>query len=177
MEQKLKEIYFAAGQFYKPQFLFDQLNGVVKTEVGFMSTDPMDVFDADDFKRGFSDFLQTIKITFDPNFINYRTLLDFFWQTVVVVNADQTGDKSTNTAIFYTNEMEQALASLSKLEHQKKLNLQIQTQILKANRFYLANEKQQKFYQKMGIFGKLTEEEERGVRRKITGLDQFDKPV
>jgi peptide-methionine (S)-S-oxide reductase len=170
---KIENAYFAAGQFYKPQLLFDQLHGVSQTTVGYMSTEPDEEYDMRDIKMGKTHFLDTVKVEFDADEIDFRTLLDFFWQTVSLEPVSS-NEPTYNTAIFCCDDLQHALARLSKLEHQQQFLTVIPTVLANAHTFYPAAGESQKYYASTGLFGIITEEEERAQRRKIKGLDQFD---
>lgn len=169
----LETAYFAAGQYFKPQFLFDQLHGVVGTEVGFMSSDADDEFDMRDIERGRTSFVHTVKIEFDADEIDFRILLDFFWQTISLEKPGNL-EKLYITALFCTTDLQHALARLSKLEHQQQFQTTIPTLLANAHTFYPAAADQQKYYASTGLLGTLTEEEERASRRRVKGLDMYD---
>lgn len=162
----MQNIYFSAGSFHKLQFLFDQFQGIENTEVGFMILDNLKQSEE-------KNSVETLKVTFDPSTIKYKTVLDFFWQIVLVVN-NELQDQDTQITIFFTNSIEKSIIKLSQLEHQRNFNIQNRVQILPVQRFKKAAENQQKFYQKMGLLGTITLEEQRGISRKIQGFDQFE---
>lgn len=96
---------------------------------------------------------EAVQIKFDPDLINYRTLVDIFWQQIDPTDeGGQFADRgnSYKTAIFYHSEDQRIIAETSKLELQKSGRFQkpIATKILPAKAFYAAEEYHQDYHKK-----------------------------
>lgn len=83
------------------------------------------------------DHTETIEIHYDPNEINYSSLLKLFWQ-----NHDPTrcASRQYMSAIFYHDNEQKTLAEESKEQEQSKRSKKIQTKIAQAETFYNAEE-------------------------------------
>ena len=84
------------------------------------------------------DHTETIQIEFDPNEINYETLLDVFWENH---NPAAMVKRQYMSAIFYEDEGQKQIAEKSLEMVKEKLKPRtVRTQILPAERFYDAEE-------------------------------------
>ena len=99
---------FAGGCFWGMQDLIRKLTGVVSTRVGYTGGD---VSNATYQNHG--SHAETIEITFDPAQINYRNLLEFFFQihdpSTVMRQGNDRG-ASYRSAIYYVDAAQQAEA-------------------------------------------------------------------
>ncbi|MDX8388617.1 MAG: peptide-methionine (S)-S-oxide reductase MsrA [Ghiorsea sp.] len=92
----------AGGCFWGMQDLIRKLEGVVSTRVGYTGGDvPNATY------RNHSTHAEGIEITFDPSRINYRTLLEFFFQIHDPSTLNQQGNDlgtSYRSGIYYTSQ-------------------------------------------------------------------------
>jgi peptide methionine sulfoxide reductase msrA/msrB len=75
---KTEEVILAAGCFWGVQFYFDQVPGVVKTEVGYTGghKDNPTYWDVASHKTGHA---EAVKVTYDPAKISFdKLLMQFF---------------------------------------------------------------------------------------------------
>src|SRR3989344_7225836 len=84
MKNKLTEetATFGAGCFWHIQEEFDKLNGIVKTEAGYMGGDE-NKYPNPTYEQVSSDktgFVEVVQVAFNPDEINYNKLLDVFWK-------------------------------------------------------------------------------------------------
>ena len=143
---------FAGGCFWCMEPPFDKLEGVVATVSGYTGGHT----ENPTYKQVSSDttgHFEAVEITYEPNKINYTTLLKVFWHNVDPLDAQgQFCDKgnSYRTAIFYLNEEQQksAITSLDELTQSSYFEEPIVTEILPAKTFYPAEEYHQDYYQK-----------------------------
>ena len=104
-----KKAILAGGCFWGMEELFRTLPGVVGTEAGYTggkNTDP-----TYEFHPGHAEALE---VTYDPAIIDYRHILDFFFQIHNPTTLNQQGnDKGTSyrSAIFYADEEEKKMRS------------------------------------------------------------------
>jgi len=97
---------------------------------------------------------ESIQVEFDPKQVSYEKLLDKFWEIHDPTQFNRQGvniGKHYRSAIFYNNEKQKTLAIKSKDKLQKSYkyqNKKIATEIVKATKFYKAEEYHQKYYQK-----------------------------
>ena len=99
---------------------------------------------------------EAVKITFDDQKVQLRSLLDYFWKTIDPTDASgQFCDKGSPyyTAMFYQDDVQKAVfeASLADVERTKPFDEEIVTPLIKASDFYLAEDYHQDYYQKNPI--------------------------
>jgi peptide-methionine (S)-S-oxide reductase len=107
--------YFATGCFWGAERRFWQLSGVLETSVGYMGGNrPNPSYEQ--VCAGVTNHAEIVAITFDPNLISYRRLLEEFWVMHDPTSLNkQGGDIGTQyrSAIFTTSEaqLNEALAT------------------------------------------------------------------
>jgi peptide-methionine (S)-S-oxide reductase len=151
---KRESAAFGAGCFWGVQSKFDAVPGVLKTEVGYMGGD--EEYEKVSYKQvctGNTGHAEVIKIEFDPLKVMYLDLLRKFWEIHNPTTLNRQGyDMGTQyrSVIFYFNaeQKKQAEASLEKA--QEKLDKKIVTDIVKAGKFYKAEEYHQKYEERKG---------------------------
>lgn len=98
---------------------------------------------------------EVIQVSFNPKIIDYRTLLDIFWQNVDPFDAiGQFADKGFQytSAIYTHNEHQRQLAQESLATKQKNFKDQkIQTKIVDFTNFFPAEDYHQDYYQKQPV--------------------------
>ena len=86
---------------------------------------------------------ETIQIDYNPAEISYVELLQLFWNNH---NCRlKSAIRQYMSIIFYHNQKQQALASQSLQEQEKKLNAKVVTEIISLKNFYLAENYHQKY--------------------------------
>ncbi|WP_404325524.1 peptide-methionine (S)-S-oxide reductase MsrA [Aerophototrophica crusticola] len=96
--------------------------------------------------------LEVVKVTFDPEVVSYRQLVDYFWRTVNPTDAGgQFCDRgeSYQTAIFAQDEAQKKAAEESKaaLEASKVLKWPVVTPVRVETQFWPAEDYHQNYYQ------------------------------
>lgn len=83
------------------------------------------------------DHTESIEIHYNPDIINYASLLKLFWE-----NHDPTrcASRQYMSAIFYHDQEQKTLAEESKEQEQSKRSKKIQTKITQVEMFYNAEE-------------------------------------
>jgi peptide-methionine (S)-S-oxide reductase len=148
--------YFATGCFWGAERRFWQLDGVIETSVGYMGGNRPDP-NYEQVCTGVTGHAEMVKVVFDSSKISYQRLLEEFWVMHDPTSLNQQGgDIGTQyrSAIYTTDNSQQAIAIASKAEYQRVLNAagldQICTEILSAEgiEYYPAEEYHQKYLQK-----------------------------
>jgi peptide-methionine (S)-S-oxide reductase len=99
---------FAGGCFWGMQDLIRKLNGVISTRVGYTGGEVDNAT-----YRNHGNHAEGIEITFDPELISYRTLLEFFFQIHDPSTPMRQGNDrgpSYRSAIYYVDEDQKAEA-------------------------------------------------------------------
>jgi peptide-methionine (S)-S-oxide reductase len=146
---------FGAGCFWGVESVFEQVDGVVATKVGYTGgfTDAPSYEDVCSHRTGHA---EAVEVTFDPARVSYDTLLDIFWMnhdpTQVNRQGPDVGD-SYRTVIFYHSPEQEAaaIASKKRLEESGRYRRPIATEIVPAGKFWDAEEYHQKYFSRRGI--------------------------
>lgn len=148
----MQNAIFAAGCFWGVQAYFDQVPGVIDTEVGYTGghTENPTYEEVCSHTTGHA---EAVKITFDPDQVSYETLVKQFFRmhdpTQLNRQGPDIGD-SYRTAIFYLDDTQKEAAERVKNAVQPQFDKPVVTEITKASDFYRAEEYHQKFTEKTG---------------------------
>ena len=143
---------FSGGCFWCMEKPFDEINGVLKTLVGYTGGTKKDP-SYEDVTSGSTGHAESVQITYDSSKVSYQDLLTVFWKNIdPTVNNRQFCDIGSQyrTAIFYHNEKQRRAAQLNKEKLLKKFSI-IHTQIESFTVFYSAEEYHQNYYKKNPI--------------------------
>ncbi len=152
----MKEVYaprvaiLAAGCFWGVQYYFDQVPGVLETEVGYIggrSDNPT----YEDVCYQDTGHAEAVKVTFNPEKVSYETLLKQFFRMHNPTQLNRQGpDIGTQyrSAIFYLDDKQKNQAE----QFIKKINTrgQIKTTLEEAKTFWPAEDYHQKFTERTG---------------------------
>ncbi|MFH1586765.1 MAG: peptide-methionine (S)-S-oxide reductase MsrA [Candidatus Diapherotrites archaeon] len=150
----MKRAIFAAGCFWGVEDAFMNLDGVVKTRVGYTGgTAEYPTYEQ--VSKGTTGHAEAVEVKFDPDIISYKELLEVFWKIHNPTTMDRQGPdvgKQYRSAIFYLYETqkEEALKSKEEIGKSGKYEDPIVTEISGAQEFYEAEEYHQKYFQKTG---------------------------
>jgi peptide methionine sulfoxide reductase msrA/msrB len=167
----LEQATFAGGCFWCMEPPFEKLPGVSKVISGYTGGKKENP-SYKEVATGSTDHAEAIEVHYDSSIISYNDLLEVLWRNIDPT--DKTGQfvdrgKQYRPAIFYHNKGQKKLAEKSRerLEKSKRFKNKIETTIIKAAKFYAAEEYHQDFYKKSTIRYK--------VYRMGSGRDQFLK--
>jgi peptide methionine sulfoxide reductase msrA/msrB len=146
---------FAAGCFWGVESAFAQVQGVVKTTVGYTGGKTKNPT----YKDVCTDrtaHAEALEIEYDPAIISYEKLLDIFWTIHDPTTLNRQGPDSGSqyrSAIFYHSpeQMSAAVTSRERTAKSGKFREPIVTEIVPAQTFYPAEEYHQQYFQKRGI--------------------------
>lgn len=155
MAMEQRDAVFAGGCFWCLEGSFDQLPGVVETQVGYTGGS-MPSPSYKDVSSGNSGHVEAIKVVYDSEKIRYEELLRVFWRNIDPLDGSgQFCDRGPQytSAIFVANAEEEHIvqSSMTELEASGTLPGKIQTKILPRTQFYAAEEYHQDYYKKNPI--------------------------
>lgn len=143
---------FAGGCFWCTESDFDAVAGVLSTTSGYTGGKTANP-SYEEVSSHATGHAEAVRIVFDPRRVTYAQLLSRYWHSIdpTVIN-QQFCDHGTpyRSAIFVTNDdqWQQAQASLQALNLSKPFKETIQTQIVRAQDFYPAEDYHQDYHQK-----------------------------
>ena len=151
---KTEKATFAAGCFWGVESAFRQVSGVIDTQVGYTGGKT----EEPTYKEVCTDttgHAEAIEITFDPDKVSYRTLVELFFKMHDPTQVNRQGpDVGTQyrSAIFYHSPEQKVAAEAAKaaLAKSGKYKKPVATQILPAGPFYRAEEYHQRYFEKNG---------------------------
>ena len=153
---------FGAGCFWHPQHVFDQLEGVTATWVGYMGgRRPRPTYR--EVCNGTTGHAAVVHIEFDPEKVSYDQLLDMLWETHDPTQQNRQGpDIGTQyrSVIFYHDAEQETAARASKQAHgaSGRHRNEIVTAIEPAQKFWEGEDYHQKYFERLNrpsIFAKL----------------------
>ena len=164
-----KTATFAAGCFWHVEEAFSRIKGVVNVTSGYVGgkTENPSYKDVCSDEIGHA---EAVQVEFDPKQVSYEDLLNKFWEIHDPTSYHKQGPdvgSQYRSAIFYHDERQKqaALKSKQKLQKSEKykdtwksrisgtnsVGKKIVTEIVKATKFYKAEEYHQKYFQKHKI--------------------------
>ncbi len=149
---------FGAGCFWGVELLFSKTEGVISTRVGYMGGDE-GKYPNPNYEEVCTDetgYAEVVEIKYDSDKIDYKDILKIFFENHNPATLNRQGhDFGTQyrSVIFYYDDEQKKLAEKIKKEYQKMIGKEreIVTQIVKASRFYPAEEYHQKYLEKKSV--------------------------
>ena len=141
---------FAAGCFWGVEASFNELKGVLETEVGYTGG-KQDNPTYEQVCTGQTGHAEVVMVKFDPNLISYELLLEKFWDIHDPTQVNRQGpDVGTQyrSEIFTTSQTQIAAAAASIAMKEKTQSIKIATKITPLETFHAAEEYHQKYFQK-----------------------------
>ena len=134
-KQNIKIAYFSAGCFWGVQEKFNKVNGVIKTNVGYMGGKLKNP-SYEEVSTGETGHAESIQVIYDSNTVNYKDLLLLFFTIHDPTTLNKQGPDIGNqyrSIIFYSNKKEKKviLDFISYLVNKR----DIVTQILSTKKF------------------------------------------
>ncbi|HEG2581256.1 TPA: peptide-methionine (S)-S-oxide reductase MsrA [Campylobacter lari] len=141
-----KEIILGAGCFWCTQAVFDEIKGVVYTEVGYSGGKPNPSYES--VING-DENIEVAKIIYDEKQISLEKILEIFLKMHDPTSLDKQGaDEGIQyrSVIFYQTNEELKIISDFLQKAQKYYAKAIVTQVLKLEKFYKAEDYHQKYF-------------------------------
>jgi peptide-methionine (S)-S-oxide reductase len=150
--ENLQRATFAAGCFWGVEASFREIEGVVRTSVGYTGGHTPDP----SYEQVCSDstgHAEAVEVWFDPSLVSYEQLLDTFWSIHDPTTPNRQGwdfGSQYRSAIFFHDAEQEQRAITSREKRQAGLARAIVTQIVPAGEFYAAEEYHQRYFEKHG---------------------------
>ncbi len=171
--KRVEKATFAGGCFWCMEHPFEKLDGVIEAISGYTGGHEANPT-YEEVSRGSTGHLEAVQITYDPDRITYRELLDVYWRQIDPTDAGGSFvDRGSQykSAIFYHNEEQKHLAEIAKAQLDKsgRYEKPIVTEIRQFSKFYEAEEYHQDYYKKSPLKYK--------YYRYRSGRDQYLKKI
>lgn len=141
-------VTLAAGCFWGTEAIFRGARGVLETSVGYMGGHYRNP-SYEDVLSDTTGHAEVAQIRYDPALLDFQSILRMFFKSHNPTILP--GEKyKYRTAVFYHEryQQEEALAYIRMLKDSGRFQKQIQTQVVAADVFYLAEERHQHYYEK-----------------------------
>ena len=148
----IKKATFGAGCFWGVEAAFRQLDGVVKTRVGYAGG-TLDDPTYEDVCSHTTGHAEVVEVTYDDDEIAYDELLTTFWRKHDPTQLNRQGwdiGDQYRSVVFFHDEEQRAAAERSKEREQSSHRRPIVTQIEPAPTFYEAEDYHQQYLEKRG---------------------------
>jgi peptide-methionine (S)-S-oxide reductase len=147
---ELKTATFAGGCFWCTEAIFQRLNGVDKTVVGY-SGGHVDNPTYEQVCAGSTGHAESIQITYDPSKVSYDQLLEVFWKTHDPTTKNRQGNDvgpQYRSVVFYHDADQKKIAEAYKarLEAEHIWDKPILTEIVPFTKFWPAENYHQNYY-------------------------------
>ena len=148
----LERATFAAGCFWGVEASFREIEGVVRTRVGYTGGHTADPT----YEQVCSDstgHAEAVDVWFDPTLVSYEQLLDVFWSIHDPTTPNRQGwdfGSQYRSAILTHDAGQVKLATASRDARQGELARPIVTEIVPAPAFYAAEDYHQRYFEKHG---------------------------
>jgi peptide-methionine (S)-S-oxide reductase len=149
----MEKATFGAGCFWGVEATFRRLAGVKSTAVGYeggaLKSPSYEAVCTD--RTGHA---EVVEVEFDPMVINYRDLVEVFWDNHDPTTKDRQGpDVGTQyrSVIFFHSPEQEKVARASLEEAQKRFKRPIVTEIVPATEFWRAEEYHQQYLERRGL--------------------------
>ncbi|MGE5617054.1 MAG: peptide-methionine (S)-S-oxide reductase MsrA [Bacillota bacterium] len=144
----------AGGCFWCLEAVFDQLKGVQSVESGYMGGKTAKPT-YEQVCGGNTGHAEVVQVTFDPDVISYRELLDVFFTihdpTTLNRQGNDAGTQYRSAIFFHSPEQERAARdAIAKLTQDKVWSNPIVTEVAPASTFYIAENYHQEYFQRVG---------------------------
>lgn len=158
VSEGMQKATFSGGCFWCTEASFQEQKGVISAVSGFTGGEEKNPT-YKEVATGQTSHREAVQVTYDPQIIDYTTLLEVFWTHIDPTDSGgQFADRGYQytTAIYYHTPEQKSLAEKSgkALEDLKKFPDPIVTEILPSQDFYPAEEAHQDFYKKSSEYYK-----------------------
>jgi peptide-methionine (S)-S-oxide reductase len=148
MSREPETAILAGGCFWGMQDLIRKLPGVISTVVGYTGGDVENAT-----YRNHRGHAEAIKITFDPDQLSYRDLLEFFFQIHDPTTKDRQGNDigdSYRSAIFYTSDGQKRVAeeTIADVDASGLWPSKVVTEVAAAGPFWVAEPEHQDYLER-----------------------------
>jgi peptide-methionine (S)-S-oxide reductase len=169
---------FAAGCFWGIEASFREIEGVLKTTVGYTGG----TVAHPSYEQVCSDttgHAEAVEVWFDPSRITYEDLLSTFWTIHDPTSRNRQGwdfGSQYRSAIFFHDAEQERQAVASRDAHQASLSKEIVTQIAPATEFYDAEDYHQRYFEKREVAAQAVGAQPEATLERAIGVERQQPP-
>ncbi len=148
--KNVKEIYFAGGCFWGTEHFFQQIRGVVGTEVGYANGNKKNPT-YEEVVSHTTGFAETVKVKYDPEAVDLKLLIDLYFKTIDPTSIDQQGNDRGNqyrTGIYTTDKETEAVVKAEVAKLAKNYSKPVVVETIPLKNFYRAEDYHQDYLDK-----------------------------
>lgn len=151
MENKnLKEVYFAGGCFWGTEHFFQQIRGVVSTEVGYANGNKKNPT-YEEVVSHTTGFTEVVKVKYDPEVVDLKLLIELYFKTIDPTSLNKQGnDRGDNyrTGIYSTDKETEAVIKAEVAKLAKNYAQPVVVETIPLKNFYAAESYHQDYLDK-----------------------------
>lgn len=149
--KKIEKAIFAGGCFWGVEYYFQHAKGVIKTQVGYIGgyKDYPTYREVCEHKTG---HIEAMEVDYDPSLISFEELAKLFFEIHDPTQANGQGNdigEQYLSVIFYMSQ-EQKTTAERLIDVLKNKGYKVATQLIKATKFWPAEDYHQQYYEKQG---------------------------
>jgi len=145
-----KEIYFAGGCFWGTEYFFQQIRGVLETEVGYANGHTANpTYEA--VLSHTTGYAETVKIVYDPDQVDLNLLIDLYFDTIDPTSINKQGNDRGDqyrTGIYTIDDETASIVKQRVNELAFKYDKPLAVETIPLNNFYKAEEYHQDYLEK-----------------------------
>lgn len=148
--KNVREIYFAGGCFWGTEHFFQQIRGVVGTEVGYANGNTKNPT-YEEVVSHTTGFAETVKVKYDPEQVDLKLLIDLYFKTIDPTSKDQQGNDRGNqyrTGIYFTDKADEAVVKDEVQKLAKNYSKPVVVETIALKNFYRAEDYHQDYLDK-----------------------------
>ncbi|KMQ60317.1 peptide methionine sulfoxide reductase [Chryseobacterium angstadtii] len=148
--RNVREIYFAGGCFWGTEHFFQQIRGVVGTEVGYANGNTKNPT-YEEVVSHTTGFAETVKVKYDPEQVDLKLLIDLYFKTIDPTSLNKQGNDRGDqyrTGIYFSNEEDGSVVKNEVLKLAKNYSKPVVVETVALKNFYKAEDYHQDYLDK-----------------------------
>ncbi|MDP9960919.1 peptide-methionine (R)-S-oxide reductase MsrB [Chryseobacterium lathyri] len=145
--KNVKEVYFAGGCFWGTEHFFQQIRGVVGTEVGYANGNVKNPT-YEQVVSHTTGFAETVKVKYDPEQVDLRLLINLYFKTIDPTSLNQQGNDRGDqyrTGIYSTDKNTEAIVKEEVAKLSKNFSKPVVVETIPLKNFYKAEDYHQDY--------------------------------
>ena len=148
--KNVKEVYFAGGCFWGTEHFFQQIRGVVGTEVGYANGNKKNPT-YEEVVSHTTGFAEAVKVKYDPEQVDLKLLIDLYFKTIDPTSLNKQGNDRGDqyrTGIYSTDKETEAVIKEEVQKLAKNYNKPLVVETIPLKNFYSAENYHQDYLDK-----------------------------